>query len=124
MAKYSVQDYAKAFAAAAKGKEPQNRLVKNFLEIVIRNGDASKLPKILTAAERLVRQDAGLRKLTIETARPLAPDLRKKLAGLGRKNDVVEEKVVPELVAGVRLTENEERQFDATLARKLQKMFA
>lgn len=124
MAKYSVKDYARAFALAAKEGKDEAKMVRNFLSLIAKNGDASKLRKIFTEAEKLVRADAGLKKFSIETARPLAKELQSKLRSLADKKDVLEEKVVPELVAGVRLTINDELQFDATLARQLQKMFS
>lgn len=124
MAKYSVKDYARAFALAAKESGNEAEVVKNFLSLIAKNGDAAKLKKILAEAEKLVRADAGLRKLTLETARPLTGNAGETLQGFVKKNDVLEEKVVPELVAGVRITIDDERQFDASLAKKLQRMFA
>ena len=125
--KHSVNDYAHAFAAVAAGKHSpaeQAKLVQNFVSLVRRNGDAALLPKVLGEAGRLVREKEGIRKLTIETARPLAGKMRESVRHMAHAKDVVEEKVVPELVAGMRVTIDDERQFDASLSHKLQKMFA
>lgn len=129
--KYRPEIYAKAFALAAEKNPPaggaaeqEKKIIRNLLALVRRNGDAKDLPKITSHAEKILREKEGRKKFLFESARPIAQELRKSLLGMLREKDVTEEKVVPDLVAGVRVTVDEERQFDATLARKLQKMFA
>ena len=59
--KYSIHDYAKALEAAIieagdKGAtQKQSAIVKNFLELVKRNGDEARLKKILDEARRLLQ---------------------------------------------------------------------
>jgi F0F1-type ATP synthase delta subunit len=125
--KYSVKMYASAFAAAAAGKlspVEEKKIVKNFTELVRRNGDGALLPKIIGEADRLLRAKEGVRKFVIETARPLKGRLQQEVRRVVRDKDVMEEKVDPGIVAGIRVTVDEERQFDASLSRKLQKLFA
>jgi F0F1-type ATP synthase delta subunit len=123
--KYSPKDYARAFAEVADGtktKDAEETLVKNFLRAVEKNGDAGQLKKIFEAAEEAVRKKHGLRKVTIETARPL-PEAKKSLKEFLGVSDIVEEKTDPSLVAGMKITVNDEMQFDASLSRKLKKIF-
>lgn len=122
--KYPPKMYAQALANAATAPgADQEKISRNFLALVRKNGDGTSLPKILRDAERLLRTREGRRKVTLETARPLSAELRKKLHGILKKDDVIEEKVEPSIVAGVRIVINDEEQFDATLGRKLRKMF-
>ena len=121
------QLYARAFALAADKKlsaHDAEKIGKNLVALVTKNGDAKDLSKIADGAARILREKEGRRKFVFESARPLSKELRKSLEAIAGEKDVTEEKVVPALVAGVRVTVDEERQFDASLARKLQKMFA
>lgn len=123
--KYSASAYAKAFAAAARaGRASEETLVRNLLALVARNGDTKELPKILKEADRLVGADEGIRKITVTSARPLTEPLRENIRTIASAKDVIEEKVDASLVAGIRVTIDGERQFDAALAKKLQKMLA
>ena len=97
--------------------------MKNLLQTVERNGDRRLLPQILAATERILREQEGLRKVTVESARPLK-DARAQLKGFLEKHDILEEKVDPAIVAGIKVTVNDERQFDGSLATKLNSLFA
>lgn len=124
--KYSAKIYARAFAEAAQGKhspEAGKNMVKNFVAIVRRNGDSTALRKILESAEKMLREKEGIRKIAIETGRPLPEKLRKHLHSLTSKEDVLEEIVTPDVVAGVRITVDDERQYDATLRKRLRQIF-
>lgn len=125
--KYTPKLYARAFGDIASQHPKLNfqeevQLLKNFLRVIEKHGDAGKLGKILDACERFLRAKEGLRKVTIETAR-LLPNAKKSLKGFLKPDDIVEEKIYPALIAGVKITLNDEEQFDATLARKLKKLF-
>ena len=126
--KYPAHIYAKALAeviAAAKretGRE-QDEVVKRFIELVRKNGDEAHLRKLVEEAARFVRGKSGVRKITIETARPLGPAQRKALQSFIKPGDVVEEEIDPELVAGVKIILNDEVQFDGSLKGKLDTLF-
>jgi F0F1-type ATP synthase delta subunit len=123
--KYRTADYGKALAEAIRdGKAKDSDLQKNFLGLVRKNGDEARLPAILAHAEMILRRGTGERKLVVESARPLSPAARKTLQKIIQPKDAVEEKLNPDLVAGVRITVNEEMQWDGSLARKIQKLFA
>ena len=49
--------------------------------------------------------------------------MKELVASLANKGDVVEEKINPDLVAGIKITANDEMQFDASLKRKLDDVF-
>lgn len=123
--KYKPRDYAKAFievADRATTKEQQEAIVKNFLALVIKNGDARQLGKIIELIENIAYRQAGRTIWFIESARPLK-DVRHFFKKIIKPNDIVNEKVNPELIAGVKITKNNEEQFDGSLRRKIEKIF-
>lgn len=125
--RYPPRLYAQALAAVLQKRLPPEKkkgLVKNFLELLRKNGELRSLKKIVLEAERLVLSQEGKRKILLESARPLSRKQKELVRKILRRGDVLEEKISPELVAGVKITVNEELQLDGTLARKLKKMFA
>lgn len=123
--KYSAKTYAQAFTAAV-GKplapEQEHAIIKNFLALIKKNGDSYNLKKIVAKAEKLLRAKTGKRKVIVETARPVKK-LETLLRTITKKSDIIEERVNPDIIAGVRVTVNDEEQFDGSLKRKLQKLF-
>jgi len=118
--------YAKALAAVAAGPldpEKEERLVRNFLRLIQERGAIKQLPKIIAAAEKALRQKEGVRKVTIESARPLG-NARATFGQILKQSDIVEEKINREIVAGVKITLDDSRQFDGSLAHKLNRLFA
>ena len=117
--------YGKAFAAVASGKlspAKEKEILKNFLDLIARHGLRKNLPKILAAAQKALREDEGLRKVTIETARE-QKNVRAEIGDILKKSDIIEEKVDPEIVAGVKITLDDTRQYDGSLARKINALF-
>jgi F0F1-type ATP synthase delta subunit len=123
--KYSVHTYAQAFVEALEDREGKIKdeatLGKNFLALVRRYGDESHLPNILDEASRLARGKSGIRQITIESARELSISQKTALKHFIKTHDVVEERIDPELIAGVKITVNDEMQFDGSLKTKLNK---
>jgi F0F1-type ATP synthase delta subunit len=122
--KYKPQDYAKAFAEVA-ARTPSGReeaILKNFLAIVRRNGDMRRIGKIAKLAENLLMKKSGRSKWTIQSARPIG-NARDVFGNLIKPADILEEKIDPEVIAGVKITRDDEKQFDGTLKAKLDKLF-
>ena len=120
--KYPAHIYAKALAEVINDKDSA-KIVKNFLEFVRKNGDEMHLRKILEEAARFARGKAGIRKVSVESARTLSPAQEKEMAKFLRSGDVVEHTIDSELIAGVRLVVNDEMQFDGSLRGKLDNVF-
>jgi F0F1-type ATP synthase delta subunit len=123
--KYPVVTYAKALALAieGQGKQKNEEIAKNFLELVRRNGDEVHLSKIVEAAERFVHQKSGLRTFVVESARPLDPATQALVKSVMKPDDRMQTKINPELVAGIKILVNDELQFDGSLKGKLDKLF-
>ena len=121
--KYPAHIYAKALVevlTASHGlKEKDDELAKNFLALVRKNGDESHLKKILEEASRFARGQSGVRKVTIASARELSPSQAKTMEHFIKSGDVVERRIDPELIAGVKITLNDDMQFDGSLKNKL-----
>ena len=123
--KHSPKMYARAFGELAAGhlsNTKEAELVKNFLGVIEKNNDAHQLKKIFAEAEKFLRMKTGLRSVTIETARKIG-NLKKTFGHFLLQTDIVEEKINPELIAGIKLTVNDENQFDGSLSRKMKKLF-
>lgn len=123
---YSPRAYARALAELAVGKKsPRERklLVQNFLALVKRRGKEHDLKKIAAHAEMFMRRMSGARNVVIETARPVSPSPKESLRKLFRATDFIEERVKPELVAGISVTIDDEMRFDGSLKRKLDRLF-
>lgn len=122
--RYDATTYAKALSEATlKSPDKENAIIKNFLNLVAKNGDAAKLKKIADLTEEMTLKKNGGRKITIESARPLPKlpaDIIKKISGA---TDVIESKIEPSLIAGVRITVNKDLEWDGSLAKKLSQLF-
>lgn len=124
--KYTAAAYARAFVTVAKdvtGDQEEGKLVQAFVGLIEKNRDMYRRKDILRHTERLLAQQYGKRRVLFETARPIQ-HLRKIFKTFLTNSDIIEEKIAPELVAGVRITVNDEDQFDGTLNRKLRALFS
>jgi F0F1-type ATP synthase delta subunit len=125
--KYAPHIYAKALVEVLEDvgkkktetKAKDDAIAKNFLALVRKNGDEGHLKKILEEASRFARGKSGLRKVTVESARILNAAQKKTVEHFLKPGDVVEERIDPELIAGIRIVLNDELQFDGSLKNKL-----
>jgi len=121
--KYAPELYAEAFIQAldeSAGHASRDALVASLLAVIEKNGDNARKVKILNAVRRAFIKKRGGREITIETARV------QQHIDLGRyftKEDEIETRVNPDLVAGLRITIDGERELDTSLHRKLSRMF-
>ena len=127
--KYPAHIYAEALAEVIGdntkklSEQASAAIVRNFLELVRRNGDESHLRKILEEAARFARGKAGIRKVSVESARALSAAQEREIAKFLTAGDVVERTIDPALVAGIRIILNDEMQFDGSLRGKLDNVF-
>jgi F0F1-type ATP synthase delta subunit len=127
--KYPAHIYAKALAEVIGNSSKESNakesatIVKNFLALVRRNGDEAHLRAIVEEAARFARGKAGIRKVSVESARALTAAQEKEVGKFLKTGDVVERTIDPELIAGIRIVLNDEMQFDGSLRGKLDKVF-
>jgi F0F1-type ATP synthase delta subunit len=124
--KYAPHVYAKALVEVLEDAEKKHEtkakddvIAKNFLALVRKNGDEGHLKKILEEASRFARGKTGVRKVMVESARALSASQTLAMKHLLKPGDVVESRIDPELIAGVRIILNDELQFDGSLKNKL-----
>lgn len=118
--------YAQALTSLLEkgvSKNKEEEMAQNLLALLKKNGDSKKLSEIIHLAEKILVTRDGGREVVIETAHPI-PDLKKKLHKLLTAHDIVEERINPMILAGVRVTVNGETQIDASLRSELDKLFA
>jgi F0F1-type ATP synthase delta subunit len=119
--------YGKAFVEVVwdKGEKGIDAVVSNFISLIKKNGDWSKKDEIVRACETALRKKTGRSSLVIESARPLNEKQKEAILDKFRGGLYdFEEKINPDLLAGVRLVRDEERQFDASLQKKLKRIFS
>ncbi len=122
--KHKPKDYAKALVdlvSEKKSESQQKKLVDNFLKLLKKNGDLKKSKEIISLAEMLFLKKTGGRKIIFEMARETKKESFK---GFLKKHDVVEEKINPDLIAGVKIVVNNEKQLDFSLMKKLNNIFS
>ena len=118
--KYSSHIYAKALVEVLEDRHVNADIAtRNFLGIVRRNGDEAHLGKILEESARLARGKRGIRKVTLASARELTVKQEAEMAHFLKAGDVVERRIEPELIAGVKIIVDDELQFDGSLKKKL-----
>lgn len=124
--KYPAHIYARALVevlAASRGpSSKEDAVAENFLALIKHNGDDAHLEKILEEASRFARGKSGVRKVTIASARELNPAQHKAMDQFVKPGDVVVKRIDPDLIAGVKITINDELQFDGSLKNKLNKV--
>jgi len=121
-----VKLYAEALAEImSKGIQPsqEKTIIDNFVKLLIKAGFEKKAKMILDFAEDLFLAKQGKRKICLETVRKITANQKKTLAGFFKNGDVVREKINPEIIAGIKITINGEKQFDASIQSKLQSIF-
>jgi len=115
-----VKLYAKALAGVLFEKTAdEKKIIDNFVKLLVGSGYRSKAKEILDLAEDFLLSKQGKKKITFETARRLTADNRSKLKEFVEEGDVIKEKINHELIAGVKITINNEKQFDNSMLNKI-----
>ena len=86
-------------------------------------GLEKKSKEILELAEEMLLSKNGKSKITFETARKITASQKKLLDSLVKNGDIVNEKINPEIIAGIKIIINNSKQFDASMQSKLQRIF-
>ena len=116
MSKYSPKIYAKALVQLL----PDENATAIFLDFLAKNGDMKKAGQIISLAEDLWYKKTAARKISVETARHIEANPLKDFL---REGDKVTKKINPQLIAGIKITVNGEKQLDFSLQKKLKELF-
>ena len=123
--KYRPIFYARALKEALAGKSDSQATasLKKLVALVHKNGDGFYLNKIALEFEKVEIKARGGKVVTLEFARPALEDVIKQFSNEFDARDLIKTKLNPQLVAGVRININGEREMDNTIVRKLNKLF-
>ncbi len=116
----ALADIASGPASAHEALARQEKIAKNFLALLEKDGQMKKAKEIVAMAEGLFIKKTGRRKIVLETARKV--DKKPILNALLDAGDVVEEKTNKDLIAGIKIIIND-RQLDLSLQKKLNTIF-
>lgn len=124
MKQNKVKLYAKALAEILSKKGiDEKKVTNNFVKLLVGAGYERKSKEILDLAESLLLAKQNKSRITFETARKITDSQKKILDNFVKKGDVVKEKINPELIAGIKIIINDERQFDSSIKSRLQNIF-
>lgn len=123
--KYPARLYARALVLTlAERPAEEKRILERFVGVVRKNGDWSRIEKIVAAAEELMVRQAGGRMVKLEFARTVPEETISQFRSAFGERDRVRVSLNPRLVAGVRISIDGEKELDNSLERKLSKLFA
>ena len=101
----------------------QQRLQRQFLVLVGQKGDSRRLGLILKEVEKQDLREQGLKKVLVETPDPITPQIKKGIREVLGKDILIQEKINPELIAGIKILINDEILVDASAKTQLRKLF-
>lgn len=124
--RYAIRQYAEALLGALENKSGRGRseTIRRFLFVMRKNKDWSKLGRILREVERQSLRRQGMQKIEVESAAPLSNELRKEIEKILGKKLVLEERIRPEFLAGVKILIDDEILIDASAKRGLDLLFS
>lgn len=124
MKTFSPTTYARAFRKALKEKNaaPED-LIRNLGAIVNEHCTSRQSVQIVRRISEEIVHHAGGKWVVIETARDVGDSTRKKIKKAFRDVDFIEQRTRSELVSGVRIVVDGEKEFDGSLKRKLDTIF-
>lgn len=123
--RYSPKQYASAllFALEKKSAVERKKIFQQFLSLVNKKGDSSRLGLIVRETERQYLKNEGLKKVTLESADPVSAKVRKEVEEILGRDIILEEKINPELIAGIKILVNDELLIDASAENQLRRLF-
>ena len=122
--KYTTKDYANALVELLSDKKMTDKKVsQGFIKLLERQNDLKKSKEIIELAEFLLAKKNKKKSITFETARKLSDSQKKILSKLTENGDIIKEKINPELMAGVKIIVDNEKQLDQTLLKKINNLF-
>lgn len=127
MKQNKVKIYAKALAEVSFKKHSaadEKKIADNFLKFLIKNRAENKAKEILNLAEDLLLAKDGNNKINFQTARKITAGQKELLQSFAKDGDKIKETINPELIAGIKIIINDSKQFDASMQKKLRKIFS
>lgn len=123
--RYSIRQYAEALLLALEDKNRRERreVIGRFLVVLRKKRDGAKLTQIIKTLELLQLKKEGLHKVVLESASPPGLKIKTEVEKILGKKIFIEERINPELMAGIRILVDEEIFIDASAKRRLDVLF-
>jgi F0F1-type ATP synthase delta subunit len=123
--KYKTRQYAEALAEALEGVDETTARtrIRTFIKLLKKHQMLGKAETIARVAERRLAKRADVTRVMLETADAPSDAFRTEIAELFDGKVLIEEKVQPDLLAGVRILIDDETLVDASGRYRLEKMF-
>jgi F0F1-type ATP synthase delta subunit len=123
--KYKNSDYAKALAEILSNdkKIDGKKLFNGLVKLLERQGKLKKAKDIINLARFSLAKKQGKKLVVLESARKLSASQRESLSKFIEKGDIVEEKINRELIAGIKIIIDNEKQLDQTIIKKINNLF-
>lgn len=119
--KYSHKTYAKALIKALDYNKNTEEVVLNFLKLLQKNNDFNQFKKIINFFEDLLYQKENKKKIIVEMIEE-HKDLINKLKKFFPESNIIYKKNV-NLIAGLRILINNEKELDFSLKNRLNQIF-
>ena len=115
----------KAFTEALnEHPSKKDHIVKSFLQTLSRNGDWASVGKVFNLITKKITHDSDGLVVSAEFARPLSEKMISEFKEKFSAKDHVEIFIKPELIAGVRVLIDGEKELDMTLSKKINKLLS
>ncbi len=123
--KYSTTQYAISLSEALNKKSESERknILKNFVVFLHKNKQLSRLPYIIKELERQHFKKLGVRQVVVESASEISQATRKEIKEIMGDKIFISEKVVPDILAGIRMIIDDETFIDGSARGQLEKLF-
>ncbi|MFY9461995.1 MAG: F0F1 ATP synthase subunit delta [Candidatus Sungiibacteriota bacterium] len=119
--------YAEALLEASEEKKVSSDKMRNFLVMLRKNGDLAKLLDVMRKLEALYYRREGITKVDVISGRELGEFKKEVETALRERfgmNSVIDFSVNREIIGGIILKINDELVIDASVKRRLEKLFA
>ena len=123
--RYSSKKYAQALyeSTAGQPQKEQEKILAQFLSVLERYHDHSLLPRITEAYEKIRRRREKIVKVEVVTAKKVKNSLLDQIREKFDKKVEFVEKIVPEVLGGLKLTVNDEYLIDGTFQGRVDKLY-
>lgn len=115
--------YARAFLACLAAGVSYESATPRLRAMLAKRGDTHRLPQVVEEIEKAEVARRGGHRVRVEFARVASPAHERKMLKEFSKADRVSATINPELIAGTRITFDEERELDVSLAGKMRALF-
>lgn len=124
--KHSPKQYAAALLSALDKKSvaEKKKTLYQFLSLISRRGDSARLGMVMREIEKQYLKGRDLKKVVLESADFVPVKIKKEVEEILGKSIILEEKINPDLLAGIRILVDEELLIDASAEIQIRRLFS